>query len=139
MVHTRISLLALLCVLCFGAWGCSADEPGTSPLPTPIPEPSDLLSLVASDPAAYVGQQVIVEGVLESEGGMPNPAFYLSDGQGHRLATSAWVAIEAVQPPQGGVQPKTMSEFVGKQLRLTGEVARAGERYLLEVSSALEK
>ncbi len=135
----RKSFLALLLVLCLFASGCGSDTRETSPLPTPELDPTALLTAVALDPAAYAGKQVIVEGVLESTGDMPNVAFFLGDGQGHKLATSAWAPLEVMQPAQGTEQPKTMAAFVGKRLRLTGVVTQAGEDYLLEVAQAVEK
>jgi len=138
-VIVRKSFLALLLALCLFAAGCGSDTSGTSPLPTPEMDATALLTAVALDPAAYVGKQVIVEGVLEATGDMPNAAFFLGDGQGHRLATSAWAPLEVVQPAQGTGQPKTMASFVGKKLRLTGIVTQAAEGYLLEVAQAVEK
>ena len=135
----RNALLVLLLVLCLLASSCGSDTRGTSPLATPEPDPAALLTAVSLDPAAYAGKQVIVEGVLEATGDMPNAAFFLSDGRGHRLATSAWAPLEVVQPAQGTVQPKTLAVFVGKKLRLTGIVTQAGEGYLLEVAQAVEK
>ena len=135
----RKSFSALLLVLCLFASSCDSDTRETSPLATPEPDPAALLTAVALDPAAYAGKQVIVEGVLESTGNMPNIAFFLGDGLGHRLATSAWAPLVVVQPPQGTGQPKTMATFVGKRLRLTGIVTEAGEGYLLEVAQAVEK
>jgi hypothetical protein len=138
-VILRKSFLALLLVLCLFASGCGSDTRETSPLPTPELDPAALLTAVALDPAAYTGKQVIVEGVLESTGDMPDAAFFLGDGQGHKLAASAWAPLEVMKPAQGTEQPKTMAAFVGKRLRLTGLVTQVGEGYLLEVAQAVEK
>ena len=152
-------LIVILALLLISLAGCGAESTAVSPLPTPAPsqtlgpvassptpstgnetpQPSSvqLLHDIATNPDKYVGQQVIVEGILEAEGQMPRLRFFLRDGE-DRLEVSAWAPLETIQPPQGGAKVNTMAYYVGRRLRLAGLVEQAVEGLLLRVTVAEE-
>jgi len=115
--------------------GCGNPTPATAPTPEPkvqpttlpgTPGPLDLFPQVIKQPEKYLGQQITVEGVLEAQGEGPFPRYYLRGAGRESLEVSAWLPFEVVQPPDDGPVPKTMGDFVGRRLRLTGTYSTHG-------------
>jgi hypothetical protein len=106
---------------------------------TPTIDAGRLLHDITTNPDLYVGKQVIVEGVLESRGQMPNPRFFLRDEAGDLLEVAPWAPLEVIQSPLGKTGPKAMSYYTGKQLRLTGTIEKGPEGAILQVSAVEER
>ena len=162
---SRIMAILALALALIPLAGCGTESPAVSPVATPVPppmpsptlepaapsavpstgdetpQPSSVQTLhdIATNPDSFVGQQVAVEGVLETEGQMPRLHFFLREGEDH-LEVSAWAPLETIQPPEGGAKVKTMAYYVGRRLRLSGllEQEQGGEGLLLKVAVAEE-
>jgi hypothetical protein len=129
VIVLAVSLLSLL-------MGCGQI---VQPATTPTGDDSPRSREVWRDPSSYVGQEVIIEGVLEAEGQGRDVRFFLCGPDEARLEVSAWAPLEVVHPPNEGTPtPKTMLDFVGQKLRLTGVVDEVGDGYILTVSQAEE-
>ena len=114
--------------------GCAdASQAGpTLPLATVAPD-------IWSNPAGYLGQEVTIEGTLEVEGKGLDVRFFLRGPGEARLQVTPWAPLEVMHPPGGeGPRPKTMADYVGRQMRLSGVIARMGEDWLLQVEKAEE-
>lgn len=133
MKRLLLILPAVLLLSLLAACG-QVPQPGTTPAGTSVPRTS-----VWGDPAAYVGQEVTVEGVLEAEGQGRDVHFFLRGTGEARLEVSAWAPLEVMHPPSAGTPtPKIMLDYVGKNLRLTGVVTQAANGYVLTVAQAEE-
>lgn len=122
-----ISLLGLIL-------GC-----GPAPQAEPTLQATPALPDIWSNPAAYVGQEVTVEGTLEAEGQGLDVRFFLRGPGEARLQVTPWAPLEVMHPPDsGGPRPKTMLDYIGQRFRLTGPIAKAGEDLLLQVRQAEE-
>lgn len=115
---------------------------GCGQVPQPVTTPAgdtNPRTNIWSDPAGYLGQEVTVEGVLEAEGQGRDVRFFLRGSGDARLEVTTWAPLEVVQPPDPGTPaPKIMLNYVGKTLRLTGIVDKAGDGYILTVGTAEE-
>ena len=118
--------------------GCGLVPVG-APSPTPQVTPAEMLPRVLADPGAFQGQRITVEGVLEAEGKGRDVRFFLRAVGGGRLEVTPWAPLEVVRPAEGGAQPKSMPEFVGQHLRLTGTIVKGGEGWILQVESCEER
>jgi hypothetical protein len=96
------------------------------------------LEKLAQEPERYLGQEIVVEGVLEARGRALPPQFVLRADSGATLVVAPWAPVEVYHPRQGKAGVKSMADFVGKRLRLTGQLAREKGGLLLKVSSAEE-
>ncbi len=138
----RIGSLGIAFVAVFLVAGCgpATVAPAATPVPTPAiqEKPAELLRRVITDPGAFLGQEIVVEGVLEAEGKGRDVRFFLRAAGGGRLEVTPWAPLEVVRPPEGGSQPKSMPEFVGRHLRLTGTVVKGGGGWILQVESCEE-
>lgn len=127
--------------------GCGASSATVSPLPTPsqaqptarAQDPAQLLRDVLLEPEAYLGKEITVEGLLEVEGKMPRLRFFLHGEEGQRLEVSSWAPFEVVRPPSGGGSVKTMVDYVGRRLCLTGVLERKEGGIILTVSVVEER
>jgi len=128
-------LLATLFPLlgCAGAVAPGGDSSEPKTVPTLVP------GQIPDQPEKYLRQTIAVEGVLEAEGRGTQVRFFLRDDAGRRLEVSPWAPLEVMQPPEGGTPPKTMADFVGRRLLLSGVLEKGGENYILKVTSAEEK
>ena len=101
-------------------------------------EEGGILTKVLQDPAKYMGQEIVVEGVLKAQGKGPYPSFFLCLPSGAGLEVQPWAPLELYHPPQGQPRSKSMAYFVGRKLRLTGWLVEQGGKIVLQVSSAQE-
>lgn len=105
----------------------------------PTPPPATALPDIWSNPAAYLGQEVTVEGTLEAEGRGLDVRFFLRGPGEARLQVTPWAPLEVMHPPGGeGPRPRIMADYVGRTMRLSGVIARIGEDWLLQVEKAEE-
>ncbi len=96
------------------------------------------LDQILSEPEMYLGKQITVEGILEAEGQMPSVRFFLRVSESERLEVSSWAPLEIMHPPSGKAKTKSMADYIGLRLRLTG-IFQAGESgYILEVDTVDE-
>lgn len=99
---------------------------------------------LADHPERYTGQRVQVAGRLENVGKdyFRNLRVILKDSSGNFVDVRPWLPSELPSAPSGVVKtPATMSDYLGKQVEITGKLERiiggeGGERYLLVVESA---
>lgn len=136
----RMAGLALAALAVLAGCGPAIVAPAATPAPTPAVQekPAEMLRRVVTDPGAFAGQRITVEGILEAEGKGRDVRFFLRAAGGGRLEVTPWAPLEVVRPPEGGAQPKSMPEFVGRHLRLTGTVVKGGEGWILQVESCEE-
>lgn len=107
--------------------------------PTGNEESAQMIKRVLTDQEKYVGKNITIEGILEAEGQGLSPRFFLRNDAGERVEVSPWAPLEVVQRPGGEVKVKTMLDFVGRRLRLTGTVEKAPSgSIILKVASAEE-
>ncbi|MGC8873832.1 MAG: hypothetical protein ACP5SI_05210 [Chloroflexia bacterium] len=132
--------LAFAALAILAGCGPSTVAPAATPQPTPAVQekPAELLRRLIADPGVFLGQKVTVEGILEAEGKGRDVRFFLRAAGGGRLEVTPWAPLEVVRPPEGGKQPKSMPEFVGRHLRLTGTVVKGGSGWILQVESCEE-
>jgi hypothetical protein len=108
---------------------------GSSWAGTPAPVS---LAKLAQEPEHYLGQEIVVEGVLTARGRTMPPQFLLQADSGATLAVTPWAPVEVYLPRQGKAGVKSMAAFVGKRWRLTGQLTREHGELLLKVSAAEE-
>jgi hypothetical protein len=94
------------------------------------------LEQIAQEPQPYLGREIVVEGVLEARGRSLPPQFRLRSTSGATLAVSPWAPLEIYHPRQGKAGVKSMAEFVGKRLRLTGQLTQEHGSPILKVTAA---
>ncbi len=102
--------------------------------------PETLLSLekLMQEPQQYLGQTLVVEGVLEALGKWSRPPFGLRSESGAVLEVSPWAPLEVLHPREGAPKLKSMAYYVGRRLRLTGRLVSEGGRLILRVTAAEE-
>ncbi|MHB8068524.1 MAG: hypothetical protein ACYDIC_11565 [Desulfobaccales bacterium] len=102
--------------------------------------PETLLSLekLMQEPQQYLGQTLVVEGVLEAQGKGFRPPFLLRSASGAALEVSPWAPLEVYHPREGAAKVKSMAYFVGRRMRLTGRLVSEGGRLILRVTAAEE-
>jgi hypothetical protein len=135
--------MALLLLLLAGLLNLSpaaGSMPGRTDtgLPHITEEEGGILTKVLQDPAKYMGQEIVVEGVLNARGKGPYPTFFLCLPSGAGLEVQPWAPLELYHPPQGQPRSKSMAYFVGRKLRLSGWLVEQGGKIILQVSSAHE-
>ena len=140
----RFTSLFLAALLIGMLAGCGQVLPGTGTTPQPkstltgTADPAAATKDIFADPGKFLGQAVTVEGLLEAEGQGKEARFFLSS-QGARLEVLSWAPLEVMHPPSGeGPVPKTMPDYIGKDLRLTGTVEKGGDGFVLAVTQAEE-
>jgi len=133
----RLSVLLPGIILLGLLLGCGQVPP--QPAATSVADESRHAGNVWSDPAAFLGDEVTIEGVLEAEGQGLDVRFFLRGTGEARLEVTTWAPLEVMHPPAPGTPvPKTMLSYVGKTLRLTGVVDQAGDGYILTVRTVEE-
>jgi hypothetical protein len=96
------------------------------------------MNQIFQEPEKYLDREVIVEGTLEGEGRGLAVTFFLRADSGARLQTDPWAPLEVYHPRESGPLPKSMANYVGRRLRLTGRLQAQGGRIILQVSSVKE-
>ena len=93
----------------------------------------------------FLKKTVRISGRLENAGKnyFTDLDVVLKDAQGNSIRVRPWLPVALPPPPPGpvGKRPEVLSQYLGKEVELTGVVERgtvrkAGEVYLLEVKSA---
>lgn len=102
--------------------------------------PETLLSLekLMQEPQQYLGQTLVVAGVLEAQSKGFRPPFLLRAASGAALEVSPWAPIEVLHPREGAAKVKSMAYYVGRRLRLTGRLVSERGRLILRVTAAEE-
>ena len=99
------------------------------------------LAQLANDPAALQDRPVAVSGLLRNAGGnyFTDLRLELADGAGAAVAVKPWLPQE-VPPPRPGAtgqpRPAVLSDYLEKNVRLTGCLRKEGSGYQLEVQQA---
>ena len=85
------------------------------------------ISELISDSRSFIGQKVIVAGVLHLAPSdfFAAPRFVLVDNAGNAIPVTTWAPLE-IPPfmpdsPSTGAVPQTMRDYVGRELSLTGD------------------
>ena len=141
MKRIGVFLLAVIVLSVLAGCGQVPVLAGTTPQPKTTPsgtvDPAAATKGVLTDPNKYLGQEVTVEGILEAEGQGRDVRFFLRGSGEARLEVSSWAPTEVIQPPkEGGTQPKIMSDYVGRNVRLTGVIDKGGDTFILNVAKA---
>ena len=98
---------------------------------------------IAQEPAAWVGQEATLSGTLENQGAnyFTDLRVVLRDDEGHAVAVKPWLPTSVPPGPKGGPRPRTLSNYLGKKVRLLatvrhGQLHDAAPTYYLEVKQA---
>ncbi len=95
---------------------------------------------LARQPALYTEIQVKVKGRLENTGTnyFTDMKLTLADGKGNQIRVLPWLPISVPPPRPGGprIRPALQSDFLGKQVLLTGRWVKQDEGYALQVEKA---
>jgi hypothetical protein len=93
-------------------------------------------------PHRFTEQTVTVKGRLKFIGrnyfSDPTPQFVVEDGENHQVPVAPWLPLEIVpSPPDRSFpldrRPKVMSDYLGKELRVTGKFRLKQHRVKHEV------
>jgi hypothetical protein len=113
-----------------GMSGFTLSSPGIAAEEIPVN-----LEKLRQEPENYLGQRIVVEGILEAQGRGRATRFWLRAGEGG-LAVTPWAPLEVYHPREGEARVKGMAHFVGRRLRLTGLLAQENGELILKVDSA---
>ena len=98
------------------------------------------LARLARDPAALQGQNISVIGRLRNAGGnyFTGLRLELADNAGAAVAVRPWLPLEVppARPGAAGNRPAVLSDYLGKNVRITGCWGKEGSHYELEVQQA---
>lgn len=125
----------LLASLAACDWRSSTPGSASSSPSPPGPTQPGGAPIATADPSTP-GPPLEVEGVLEVEGGLPSPRFFLRTEDGSRVEVMAWLPIEVMQPPIGQTAPPTMADWVGQKVKLRGEWVQSDTGLVFQVLSA---
>ncbi len=120
-------LLAVLVIALAGCGQTSTPKTGSYTEPTALDEPQK-----------YVGKTVVVDGILELDAMSGQPIYYLQGGMGGRVQVTPWAPVDVIPPTGTGPAPKSMADYLGKHMRLTGKMTKAGDAFVIEVEKAEE-
>jgi hypothetical protein len=97
---------------------------------------------IADRPADFAGKLVLLEGTLVNEGKnyFTDLRVVLKDKEGNRIHVRPWLPMEMPPGPPGmkGTRP-TLSQYLNKQVELTGTVEKGALRALGEVHQVVVK
>ena len=95
--------------------------------PKPAVQASDSLAEVAANPEQHVNRTVRLRGRLENQGKnyFTSLRVALIDEDGNSLYVRPWLPLELPRRPRGakGRKPDVLSNYLGKQVELTGTVS----------------
>jgi hypothetical protein len=140
----RLQIASGVFVLTGPALACSQDRPPATPSDGPQ---TVTVATVASRPEDYVGKTFRITGTLENQGSnyFTDLRVVLRDAQGNAIRVRPWLPASlppGPSRPPGSKTPATLSQFLGKKVELTSEVAqgqlppRDEKVYFLDVKSA---
>jgi hypothetical protein len=123
---------------------CSQDRPPATPSEGPQ---TVTVATVSSRPEDYVGKTFRITGTLDNQGSnyFTDLRVVLRDAQGNAIRVRPWLPASlppGPSRPTGTKTPATLSQFLGKKVELTSEVAqgqlppRDEKIYFLDVKSA---
>jgi hypothetical protein len=129
----RTGPILAICALAALAAGCCRRQACGSAAPVVA------LSRLAAKPASFAGRPLTVKGVLNNAGSnyFTDLKLVLSDG-GSAVAVLPWLPLEVPprRPGAAGDRPAVLSDYLGKQVKITGSLRKDGEAYSIEVQQA---
>ncbi len=124
---TGAILLAVLIIALAGCGQSATPKAAYSNEPTALDEPQK-----------YVGKKVTVDGILELDAMSGQPIYYLQGGQGGKVQATPWAPVDVIPPAGNGPAPKSMADYLGKHMRVTGKMTKVGDIFVIEVEKAEE-
>ena len=101
------------------------------------------IAQVVATPQQFQRERLELQGQLRNEGRnyFTDLRVVLQDEQGRKLRVRPWLPVEVLAPPGAGKRPDVLSNYLGKQVRLTavlekGVLKHVGETYYLSVKTA---
>ncbi len=139
----RVPIAAGALLLGGPALACTQDRPPATPSDGPQ---AVSVASVSAHPEDYVGKAIRVTGTLENQGSnyFTDLRVVLRDAQGSTIRVRPWLPTSLPPGPSRPATkaPATLSQFLGKKVELTSEVARGQlppkeeQVYFLQVKSA---
>jgi hypothetical protein len=139
----RVPIAAGAFLLSGPALACSQERPPATPSDGPQ---TVSVASVSARPEDYLGKTFRVTGTLENQGSnyFTDLRVALRDAQGNTMRVRPWLPTSVPPGPSrpGAKSPATLSQFLGKKVELTAEVARGPlppkeeQVYFLQVKSA---
>ena len=98
------------------------------------------LSQLTGNQKKYAHKLITVKGELNNSGTnyFTDLKITLGDGKGNSIRVQPWLPLEVPPARPGGpkTRPALLSDFLGKQVRLTGKWMKQDEGFILQVDQA---